>query len=170
MTNQLIAKINGSEIVTVDHEGETLIPIKPICQALGIADNKQKEKIKEDEILSSVGTLRVSTGADGKEYEMFCLPLRYVYGWLFTINPKNVAPDAREAVTKYRRECYEVLYDHFQQTARRAVEQAQAEAALLSEKLQFEQSMKECKAQMKRIDADLARLQSERLNPQPTIF
>ena len=44
---------------------------------------------------------------------MFCIPFRFVFGWLFSINPKNVAPEAREAVLKYKLECYNVLYNHF---------------------------------------------------------
>lgn len=117
MDQQLITRINGADIVTIEHEGEILVPIKPICQALGIDDKRQREKIQEDEILCSTGGLRPSVAADGKEREMFCLPLRYVYGWLFTINPKNVAPEAREAVARYRRECYDVLYNHFTELA-----------------------------------------------------
>lgn len=34
--------------------------------------------------------------ADGKQREMLCLPIRYVFGWLFTINPANVNEEARE--------------------------------------------------------------------------
>lgn len=44
---------------------------------------------------------------------MFCLPFKYVFGWLFTINPANVKEAAREAVMNYRAQCYDVLYDHF---------------------------------------------------------
>lgn len=96
MDAKFIARINGVEIPAVVENGETFIPVKPICEAIGVADQKQREKIQNHPILSSVGTLRVSTGADGKKYEMFCLPLKYVYGWLFTINPGNVSPEAKE--------------------------------------------------------------------------
>lgn len=44
---------------------------------------------------------------------MFCLPLEFVFGWLFTINSSNVAPEAKETVEKYQLECYRVLYRHF---------------------------------------------------------
>ncbi len=88
------------------HDGELFIYFclsqnKPICNTLGIDAKNQRNKIQEDKILSSVATLRVSTGADGKQYEMFYLPLQYIFGWIFTNNPKNVNEDAREAVTKY---------------------------------------------------------------------
>lgn len=65
-----ISKVNGIEIITVDQDGETFVPIRPICQALGIDDKRQREKIQMDEILSSVGGLKPSTEADGKMYKM----------------------------------------------------------------------------------------------------
>lgn len=107
-----IAKINEVSILMIEN-GEKLIPIKPICEVLGIDDKTQRDKIKNDEILNSVGGLSTSTGSDKKQYEMFCLPLKFTFGWLFTINPKNVAPEARETVLKYKLECYEALYRHF---------------------------------------------------------
>ncbi len=177
MPQTLITKINGVDIVAVDREGLILVPIKPICQALGIDDKRQREKIQEDQILGSVGGLTPSTGADGKTYDMFCLPLMYVYGWLFTINPKNVAPEAREAVTLYRRECYDVLYKHFNESAQRQQEQNRAEKALLDEKAQCLRVIaksKECintaHGRIRKVDEQLAKLQDERLNPQPNLF
>ena len=93
--------------------GEKLIPIRPICEALGIDEESQRKKILSDEILSSVAVLRTATGGDGKQYKMNCIPLMFVFGWLFTINPKNVKPEAQEAVKKYRLECYMALFRHF---------------------------------------------------------
>ena len=170
MENQIIAKINGSEILAVEQDGEYFVPIKPICQALGIADRPQREKIQQDEILSSVGMLSTSTGADGKTYEMFVLPLKYVYGWLFTINPKNVSPDAKEAVTRYRRECYEVLYNHFTTSMTRTIETNKAEIALLNEINASITAEKEAKAQRRKLEQSLEKLRQERLNPQPQLF
>lgn len=177
MPQTLISRINGVDIVTVEREGLILVPIKPICQALGIDDKRQREKIQEDEILCSVGGLTPSTGADGKTYDMFCLPLMYIYGWLFTINPKNVSPEAREAVSRYRRECYDVLYRHFNESARRQQEQNRAEKSLLDEKakcLQVIATSKECinsaNGRIRKVDEQLAKLQAERLNPQPSLF
>ena len=48
---------------------------------------------------------------------MACLPIEFIFGWLFTINPKNVKEDARESVRKYRMECYRALYSHFTEYA-----------------------------------------------------
>jgi len=111
-TTTTLAKVNKVNILLIEN-GQKLVPIKPICEALGVDDKAQRDKIKNDEILGSVGVLSTSTGADKKQYEMFCIPYRFVFGWLFSINPKNVAPEARESVLKYKLECYNVLYNHF---------------------------------------------------------
>lgn len=110
METKKIFTINNVDIVVTD---DNFVPIKPICEALGVAYERQFSKLKEDEDFSSVITLRVTTGADGKQYEMVCLPHQFIYGWLFTINPKNVKPEAKESVRKYRKACYETLYNHF---------------------------------------------------------
>lgn len=108
-----VATINNQAIVVIEENGIKYVAVKSICDALGIASNKQIEKIKSHPILSSVETLRVSTGSDNKQYEMSTLPLKYVFGWLFTINPNNVSTEAKELLTKYQAECYDVLYREF---------------------------------------------------------
>lgn len=110
---ETVLVVNNIDIISLTDYDEPLIPIKPICDALGIAFAPQFSKIKEDPDLSSVVTLSVMTGSDGKSYKMQCLPLEFVYGWLFTINPKNVKEESREGLRKYRMECYRALYSHF---------------------------------------------------------
>lgn len=112
MQNLPIASINGVKI-QISNDAEKLVPVRQICDALGVNYKSQYDKIKDDDFLSSVVVLSTTTGSDKKEYEMVCLPLQYVFGFLFTINPKNVAAHAQEGVMKYRRECYEVLYRYF---------------------------------------------------------
>jgi len=117
-----VATVNNVQIITTEDE---LIPIKPICEALGIQYPTQYAKLKEHDFLSSVIALSATTGSDGKEYEMVCLPKEFIYGWLFTINPKNVKPEAQESVAKYQIECYRVLYCHFAEPERFLKEQRQ---------------------------------------------
>lgn len=116
MDTKSIARVNGVDIVATN-DGQYL-PIKPICEALGIAFQVQNDKIKEHPILSSTVTLRVTVAEDGKQREMVCLPTKYIFGWLFTINPGNVKEEAREALIKYQLECYEALYRYFSVRAR----------------------------------------------------
>ncbi len=113
METKAIARINETTIQVVSENGVKLVPVKPICDALGVAYEPQFQKLKDDDFLNSTITLSVTVGGDGKDREMVCIPLKYVFGWLFTINPKNVKEEARESVAKYRAKCYDVLYNYF---------------------------------------------------------
>lgn len=44
---------------------------------------------------------------------MVTIPFKYVFGWLFRIDSRNVKEEAREAVLRYQVECYDALYNHF---------------------------------------------------------
>lgn len=168
--NKPITYINGSEIVAVETDGNVFVPIKPLCEAMGIDSRAQRDKIQTDEILSSVGVLSTSTGADGKQYEMFCLPLKYIYGWLFSINPKNVAPEAKDSVSRYRRECYEALYDHFHEAMQRTIETNEQEIKLLEKISNYKDAESDARRDRKGAEEALAKLRRERLNPQPRLF
>ena len=54
-----------------------------------------------------------AVAADGKEREMFCIPYKYVFGWLFSIDTTRVNEDVREAVIRYKMKCYDVLYEYY---------------------------------------------------------
>lgn len=173
----LISKINGVDIVTVERDGEIFVPIKPICEAIGIDVDAQRNKLNSDQFFNSTTAIIAAVAADEKEREMYCIRLRDVYGWLATINPGKVAPEAREAVTRYRRECYDVLYEHFTGAAKRQQEQNRAEQDLLDRKAaaldsiaNHKKAIAEDNAEIKKVDEQLSRLQSERLNPTLTLF
>lgn len=166
----LISKINGVDIVTVVRDGEVFVPIKPVCDAIGIDVDAQRNKLNADEFFNSVTAIITATGADGKRYEMYCIRLRDVYGWLATINPGKVAPEAREGVARYRRECYDVLYEHFTGSMRRTIETNNAEIELLHTINSAITREKEAKADRKKAEEALGKLRSERLNPAPTLF
>ena len=44
---------------------------------------------------------------------MTCLPLEYLNGWLFGINPDRVRADIRDKVIRYQKECYKALVAAF---------------------------------------------------------
>lgn len=174
----LIGKINNTEIFAINSDsGEILVPIRPICEAIGIDPEGQRRKISEDEDLNSVADLRSATGTDGKQYKMLCLPLIYVYGWLFTINPKNVAPEARESVRKYRMECYEALYNHFFRRSDKLRELDLAEREAIARLESLESKLKEAQEVVSGIKAAqvdtkkrIDKIRSARLDDQPSLF
>ncbi len=173
-----IGKINGVEIAAVKHEkGEIYVPIKPICTALGIDFKVQHRKIEDDPSFSSVMVIMTTTGADGKQYDMVCLPIRRVYGWLYTINPGKVATEAREAVMKYRDQCNDILYDYFNGKTKRLEEFVNIERELMTRRETLQTSLSDLmksvdsiKSEIKDIDKKFNDLKSERLNPTPSLF
>ena len=168
---QLISRINGVEILTVERDGEIYVPIKPICAALGVNYSTQLEKIQEDETFSeSTVPLRGMVASDGKAREMICLPLWLCFLWLGTINPKNVAESVRPAVISYRIECAKALYEHFTGSMRRTIETNNAEIELLQQINSAISDEKDAKCRRKKAEDALNKLRSDRLNPQPSLF
>lgn len=125
---KLISIVNGVEISAVFENGETCVPVKPICEAIGIDAEGQRQRIMRHYILGSVAFTLKATGADGKAYEMLCLPLEFIYGWLFTIDSNIVAETRRDSVWLYQQECFKTLYTHF--TAIRREKEASARKRL----------------------------------------
>lgn len=112
MNTQYIT-VNNREIMIATQGNERFVAIKPICEAIGVDYDYQLEKIKNDEILSQLTKMYRVVAADGKVREMRVLPLRFVFGWLFTINPNNVRPEVKQDVINYKMECYNALFDSF---------------------------------------------------------
>lgn len=114
METKTIAKVNNQSILIIeDLSKEKFVPIRPICDALGVDFEGQRQRISRDEILNSTAFMTKAVGADGKDREMVCLPMKFVFGWLFTIDTSRVNEEARESVITYKLKCYDVLYNYF---------------------------------------------------------
>ncbi len=92
--------------------GDVYVPIRPICDNLGITLAGQRERINRDPVLAEAVT-SVSVTLTQQAREMLCLPLKYVPGWLFGINADRVKPALRDAVIRYQKEAYDVLAEAF---------------------------------------------------------
>lgn len=170
MDKQVITTINGIEISAVrDENNNFFVPVKPICQAIGIDPEGQRQRINRHYILNSVAVTLKATGADGKNYEMFCLPLKFAYGWLFTIDANLVAENRRENVARYQLECYETLYRHFAGSLRRRVEENEAEIAALKAVNDAIFREKEAKADRRKAEEHLASIRKQRLDSCPVL-
>lgn len=168
METKTIVRVNNVDIIATSDE--QLIAIRPICEALGIDRKRQQDKIKEHPILSSVGGLKPLTGADGKQYEMLCLPIRYIFGWLFTINPSNVDEEAREALIRYQQECYDALYQHFFGSQKRQLEQNRQEIELLERLADYNQQKEAINRNITETKRKLEKLREQRLQNEPQLF
>ena len=80
---------HNHRIHLVEHEGMRYLPIKPLCELMGIDYKKQVAKLKKHYLTSGqLGTLRVPNSKDGKTYEMTCLPFIFAAGWIYAIDAK----------------------------------------------------------------------------------
>ena len=102
-----------SDTVTVVEVDKIIyIPIKPICENLGIDYKTQLDKINSDSVLSKArGLIPLATNSGAQS--TLCLPLKYMYGWLMKLNPSKVAPHVSDKLIQYQELIYDVIYDHF---------------------------------------------------------
>jgi len=105
-------------LVQSDEGEQVLIPIRPLCDRLGIAWSAQRQRILRDPVLSEEMTpVIVTITGTGQKVETLCLPLEFLNGWLFGVNASRVKAEVRERLIRYQRDCYRILAAAFQQTA-----------------------------------------------------
>lgn len=108
----------GDQITAVlAEDGTVYIPVRPICELIGIDWNGQRRRINGNAVLSeevvSVDVTSTQGSGPPQRRSMLCLPLDFISGFLFGINEDRVKPELRERVIRYQRECYKVLADAF---------------------------------------------------------
>ncbi len=90
------------------------IALRPIADYLGLEWSSQRLRILRDEVLARHSSNVVMTGADNRKREMLCLELEYLPGWLFGLNVSRVKPEIAPKLTRYREECFKILWRAFQ--------------------------------------------------------
>ena len=104
-------------------DGSVYVPIRPLCDYLGLDWSGQLQRLRRDPVLSEAlsGVVITPTPLEDNKFanpqEMMCLPLDYLNGWLFGVNANRVKSEIKEQVIRYQRDCYKVLADAFQSTA-----------------------------------------------------
>ena len=166
-----IVKVNGQDILCPSENGENFVAIKPICNALGIDPQKQFERIKNDRKLKDVYTVSVyAPDPTGRNQQMFCIPLKYIFGWLFSIDESKVNEENRDNFIRYKDECYEVLYNHFFASVKKQLEVNQLEISLLEEINALNETKTQVVSEIKDKKTILERIREERLRNEPTLF
>lgn len=105
---------HGDRLLGVEAEGPVMIPVKPICDALGLDWEGQRQRIERHPVLSKGACIiQVPFGPGGKQ-GMACLPLTRLNFWLATVNSDRIENKAiRDRVILYQEECADVLFAHF---------------------------------------------------------
>lgn len=88
---------NEYTVQIVCHENNAYVPVKPICEILGVNYSSQVEKIRSHPVFSH-GVIICPGIIDnaGKRRSMIAINKHYLYPWLFSINPKNVKEEIRD--------------------------------------------------------------------------
>ncbi|HCJ6410791.1 TPA: hypothetical protein NU643_003443 [Acinetobacter baumannii] len=108
---QINVPFHSADLLIVELNNQPFTAMRPIVEGMGLTWQSQYEKLKQR--FSSVITEIVTTGKDGKQYNMVCLPVRKLFGWLMTISPNKVKPALRDTVILYQQECDDVLWEYW---------------------------------------------------------
>jgi hypothetical protein len=93
-------------------KGDHPVLLAPFCERLGInADTQRKNLARVAWTCPVIMTVQIP--GDDQARRLACIPLRTPAGWLFTINPAKVAPEAHPTLVAYQREAADVPHRHF---------------------------------------------------------
>ncbi|MFN2135007.1 MAG: phage antirepressor N-terminal domain-containing protein [Candidatus Promineifilaceae bacterium] len=113
----------GDHLIAVRSQGGSVfVPVRPICDLLGVNFDGQRRRINRDPVLSEEVMSVVVTTTDidpssrrPRTSEMLAIPLDYLSGFLFGINASRVKEEVRDRLIRYQRECYKVLDEAFRE-------------------------------------------------------
>lgn len=103
---------HNDTLFIIDQDGEPFVPVRPICENMGLDWSSQRAKLKAMEKRLTVAMI-TTVAADGKQREMVCIHLRKFFAWVNTISPDKVAPHVKETIELYQKECDEVLWNYW---------------------------------------------------------
>jgi len=102
-------------LVSIENNTQMYIPLRPICDYLGLSWSGQYERVMRDPILSQeVRLIRLDPRQRRGNPILLCLPLELLHGWLFGIMASRVKPQIIPKLICYHKECFSVLWRAFQ--------------------------------------------------------
>lgn len=112
---QATVQFHGQSLTVITGTGgERLVAMKPICEAIGLDWDGQRQRIKRHQVLSK-GAVVITAPTPGGDQNHLCLPLEMLNGWLFGVDASRVKPEVRPALIQYQLECFGVLAAYWQQ-------------------------------------------------------
>ena len=113
--HQKVVQFYDDSITVALVEAEMYVPLRPIVEALGLSWGSQRNRVQRDEVLAHQVRQVTMAGADGRQRDLVCIPLDPLPGWLFGITTSRVRPELQAKLSRYRAECFRVLWNAFKQ-------------------------------------------------------
>ena len=111
---QKTVRFYGDELIAIQtiDSGAIFVPLNRLCDNLGVARNRQVQRIRDHPVLSrGYTTLEIETG--GGRQETQCLRLDLIPLWLAGINANRVASTVQAKLVQYQAEAAQVLWAAF---------------------------------------------------------
>ncbi|MDP9315585.1 MAG: phage antirepressor N-terminal domain-containing protein [Chloroflexota bacterium] len=100
---------DGDTLPAVVRAGDSVaIPVRTICEVLGLDVERQSARLREHEVLSQ-GLRVVRMPLGGQLRSVMAISHKYVAFWLATVTPKHVKPALRPKLVRYQTELVDVL-------------------------------------------------------------
>jgi hypothetical protein len=109
---------NNKIIGFLQQDGSTMVALRPIVEAIGLNWTRQASRVQADPKFNC--THMYTVGADGKQRDMLCIPLKQVRMYLVSINSKKVKKEVSDQLLEYQMTCADILEAHFTNTVSRA--------------------------------------------------
>ncbi len=93
--------------------GDIYVPIRQMCELLGISYQGQIDRIRRDPVLSKYELMSPIEQAQGGSQSANCIALKYIPGWLFGINASRVKAGVRDKLLLYQEQVYDVIWQAF---------------------------------------------------------
>lgn len=106
-------EFRGAQLITIKQDDIEYVAMRPVVEAIGISWQGQQEKLRRNKEKFSCQDI-LTTGKDGKAYNMLCIPITKFNGWAFSINTERIPdPEVRKRVELYQEECFLALHDYW---------------------------------------------------------
>ncbi len=114
-TTEKFVDFYGDRINLLLMEDTAYVPLRPMAEFLGLAWSSQRQRTLRDNVIKKRVRNLIVTAADNSQREMMCLPLDLLPGWLFGISVSRARKELQEKLDRYREECFQVLWESFQE-------------------------------------------------------
>lgn len=160
----LKANFLDKEVTLVDNNGVAYVAMREIVEGIGLEWARQAQKLNnQKEKFSCVHMY--TTASDGKKYEMICIPIKKLNGWLFSLNPNKVRADLKTRLENYQEECFLALWDYWTEGVARRDEVKNKLAAWQTKKEEYKTAASErgkalnaCKKEKSALEQEYAQI------------